>query len=893
MAVTKRYFPELTGVRAVMMYCVFNCHFNLVGREAYGEPIYRFSPTLHDWLLRFTHELAIGVPVFYVLSGFLIYYRYGRELASLNRRWLANYVQNRIARIYPVYFVVLLATYYCWVMLPQQFPHRALPDGRTLLVTFSLTQSFFPDLVKAGIPQAWTLTIEESFYFAAPLLFLAARRSAMLWPCLGVFLIGVLLVNVPLIGSYYGNPTHVFGRTLCGPIGCFGFGAYLAQVVIRRDDALPSGRQPWWTTIGLSASILVVLFVSRLSTWNADQSYLHRGVDHGLGATLIFTVFPAAVAATFWGLITEESWLKRMLASRTMVLLGGASYCFYLIHVGALQHLVFEYISTNYLVLFAIVNVVAVAMFLLLEKPANAYLKHLGWVPGANPLQGFPESIRQAPGRFSYFALAAALFVCFAVPELLRWADNARLHNALLREDGLYETMQAAVCAAAAIVFAYAWLARGSREGLHGGARLVENCFLGAMTVMMLAMFGEEISWGQRLFGFATPEWMRQQNFQGEFTLHNWDLFQTQQSGNLLQTTWLITMVVYLGLVSGVACVWPRLRKWAEAWGLALASGPVALLTVLCFGWYVLTNPWSEVLELALDLMLLALAIEIVVRRPRIEWRWAPDWLPVGVAGAVAPLLLLFLFQGGEQSLPAVRSRQLSDEGNRQFEQGASLQAVAMWQQALDEWPRNSAAHWALGQWHAHHRELHLAERHLHAVIELEPDHVEARVVLARVWRTQGRYEDALAMLERALEIEADHGGARSELADTLLKTGRAPEALEIYRGLLAVSPGNAELANRLAWYLATLPDTQLRDGAEAVRLAELACQQTDFQHPSYLSTLAAAYAEAGDFEQAMRTAEQAMELASATGLEQLAAANRERVKQFRAGQAVRVDPAG
>jgi len=71
---------------------------------------------------------------------------------------------------------------------------------------------------------------------------------------------------------------------------------------------------------------------------------------------------------------------------------------------------------------------------------------------------------------------------------------------------------------------------------------------------------------------------------------------------------------------------------------------------------------------------------------------------------------------------------------------------------------------------------------------------------------------------------------------------------------------------NDLAWIRATAPDSRLRNGAEAVKLAEQACKLTEFKDPQLIGTLAAAYAEAGQFEQAVENGERAKELALATG---------------------------
>jgi tetratricopeptide (TPR) repeat protein len=71
---------------------------------------------------------------------------------------------------------------------------------------------------------------------------------------------------------------------------------------------------------------------------------------------------------------------------------------------------------------------------------------------------------------------------------------------------------------------------------------------------------------------------------------------------------------------------------------------------------------------------------------------------------------------------------------------------------------------------------------------------------------------------------------------------------------------------NNLAWVLAASPDAELRNGAEAVRLAERACELTHYGEPLFIGTLAAAYAEAGRFPEAVTTAEKAEQLATTAG---------------------------
>ena len=90
---------------------------------------------------------------------------------------------------------------------------------------------------------------------------------------------------------------------------------------------------------------------------------------------------------------------------------------------------------------------------------------------------------------------------------------------------------------------------------------------------------------------------------------------------------------------------------------------------------------------------------------------------------------------------------------------------------------------------------------------------------------------------------------------------------------------------NNLAWILATSPDDGLRNGTEAVRLAERACELTHYDEPLFIGTLAAAYAESGRFPEAVTTAEKAEQLATTAGLTDVAAKNRQLLELYRAGK--------
>jgi tetratricopeptide (TPR) repeat protein len=135
--------------------------------------------------------------------------------------------------------------------------------------------------------------------------------------------------------------------------------------------------------------------------------------------------------------------------------------------------------------------------------------------------------------------------------------------------------------------------------------------------------------------------------------------------------------------------------------------------------------------------------------------------------------------------------------------------------------------------------------------------------------------------------MQLDPQGAYPHLhyAMSLSAQKQAAEAVAEYRKAIALDNQLAPACNNLAWLLATYPDPQIRNGKEAVELGEQACRLTNHEQPFYLGTLAAAYAEAGRFSEAVATAEQARDLARKTGMEPVAQRNEQLLESYRAGR--------
>jgi tetratricopeptide (TPR) repeat protein len=153
-----------------------------------------------------------------------------------------------------------------------------------------------------------------------------------------------------------------------------------------------------------------------------------------------------------------------------------------------------------------------------------------------------------------------------------------------------------------------------------------------------------------------------------------------------------------------------------------------------------------------------------------------------------------------------------------------------------------------------------------------------------------GQFEKAIPYLRRAVDLQPDSLNARYSLGRTLVAQGQTEEALQIYREGLEAS-FSAPLANELAWHLATHADGRLRDGQEAIRWAEAACDATDHQNHGMLDTLAAAYAEGGRFDEAVETARRALDLATRAAQSDDAEEIKNRLQEYQTGRPHRAEP--
>ena len=166
------------------------------------------------------------------------------------------------------------------------------------------------------------------------------------------------------------------------------------------------------------------------------------------------------------------------------------------------------------------------------------------------------------------------------------------------------------------------------------------------------------------------------------------------------------------------------------------------------------------------------------------------------------------------------------------------------------------------------------------------PNQPEAQYNLASALFRRGRTDEAITHYQKALELSPDNADAHVNLGSAFLAKGRVPDAIAEYSDALRIAYDNVAAQSNLAWLLATAADPALRNGPEAVRLAERAESESSRgeNHPVVLRILAAAYAETGRFVEAKKTAEQALESAETQGNSSLSSALRNEISLYELG---------
>jgi len=258
--------------------------------------------------------------------------------------------------------------------------------------------------------------------------------------------------------------------------------------------------------------------------------------------------------------------------------------------------------------------------------------------------------------------------------------------------------------------------------------------------------------------------------------------------------------------------------------------------------------------------------------------------------------------------------------GNAYAEAGDMAAAARSFRTTLQVAPDFEQAHDQLGQVLVQEKKFAEGEAQFGEILALNPYSVSAHKHLGNALAREGKYTEAMAEYSNALMIKPDDAvinhaleianlkaendkklpglytalkilptaETHTELAVILALKEEYSDAVSHYIEALRIKPDAPDVLNNLAWLLATCPDAHIRNGDQAVKHAERACELTHYKMTPLVGTLAAAYAEAGRYDEAISAAKKACALAAAAGDQNLLKRNQELLILYRAHQPYR-----
>jgi tetratricopeptide (TPR) repeat protein len=212
---------------------------------------------------------------------------------------------------------------------------------------------------------------------------------------------------------------------------------------------------------------------------------------------------------------------------------------------------------------------------------------------------------------------------------------------------------------------------------------------------------------------------------------------------------------------------------------------------------------------------------------------------------------------------------------------GQTDEAISQYQEAIRLKPGFAGFHYSLGLALDRKGQTDEAISQYREAIQLNPDSADAHGNLADLFIAQGRWDEAIEHYQRALKQIPDSIHTHYQLGLALQSRGRFAAAIAQFQKVLELDFHHVTAQNNLAWLLATCPEASLRNGQKAVEVAQQAVQLSGGKSPEILDTLAAAYAEAGRYPEAVETAQRALDLSATQNKKPLAEIIQKQLKLF------------
>lgn len=323
-------------------------------------------------------------------------------------------------------------------------------------------------------------------------------------------------------------------------------------------------------------------------------------------------------------------------------------------------------------------------------------------------------------------------------------------------------------------------------------------------------------------------------------------LLQAGRQAHADRFTYVPLIGVFIALVWAVA-EWSRERRL----GRFVAAGATVALLGACT-----VISWSQLRCWRNSDLLWTRALEMSGEDPRLHFIVASEYLKNGdTHAALGHAQRLITLQPDDPDshrlLAVILERSLKIE-----------EAVASMKRAVELRPDSADIRRHLAKFLWLQGRIPAANDQHAAIARLEPLSAEGQNHHGLVAQRNGQYADAVRHLEEAVRLAPDNALYRCDLALALEDHKEWTAAQSEFRTALNTDPDCLAKCGALAWMLATHPNANRRDGVEAVRRARQVCSITRYRHPPFLAALAAAYAEAGQFDKAIATGEDAHRLA-------------------------------
>lgn len=256
------------------------------------------------------------------------------------------------------------------------FVCKGFPDIGGVFLQLTLFKGYLDPQKFSGIPQAWTLTVEETFYLLAPLFFVALKRKySLLSLFLGVSVIGGIF-SLTTVNFLNWPGSFVPYYTFFGMGSLFFVGMGLAKFMIKQQSLSQKRtlKTSSITYLSLALGIILIVLMGAFSHTQDLQFYYYSPSMIILRRCML----PFVIVFHFYGLLTESTIWRTILSSRPFQILGWSSYAFYLIHLGPIAEWYQKVGFFGDLIgLFLFLHFVSIVIFYMVEKPCQYWIKKL------------------------------------------------------------------------------------------------------------------------------------------------------------------------------------------------------------------------------------------------------------------------------------------------------------------------------------------------------------------------------------------------------------------------------------------------------------------------------------------------------------------------------------